>query len=158
VLCLCISALENSYAQKHTHSEEDNLAKGFISSLKSRNSSELQKFFPTVDVFRITAPDETKGKSDAEILEIAKPLSDGLDSAYYALLREADRLKIDLKKITFLRQKQSEIPMTNGGFYVQEIFFSYGKKKGSFTVGTAYIDKWYIYGIEKTEGVFTELK
>lgn len=146
------------YAQKHSHSEEDNLAKGFIASLKSRNAAELQKFFPTADVFRITAPDETQGKSDSEILEIAKPLSDGLDSGFYSLIREADKLKINLNNVSFVSQRMSQIPMTNGGFYLQEIFFRYGKKKGSFTIGTAYIDKWFIYAIEKTEGVFTEIK
>lgn len=155
---VCIFTYGHGYAQKHNHNEEDNLAKGFISSLKSRNSAELQKFFPGASVFRITAPDETQGKTDTEILEIAKPLSDGLDSGFYSLLREADRLKIDLKKITFVKQRLSEIPMTNGGFYLQEIFFSYGKKKASFTIGTAFVEKWYIYAIEKTEGVFSELK
>jgi len=158
-LYVCAFASNEVYGQKHSHKEEDAIAIGFVNSIKSRNFDDLKKYFPTASVFRTTAPDETNGKTDAEVLEIAKPMLDDLDSAYHSLLREADGLKIDVKKISFVSQRLSAIPMTNGGFYLQEIFFKYGKKKGSFTIGTAYInDKWYIYAIEKSVGVFTELK
>lgn len=158
VVCICTVASTQIYAQKHSHKEEDAIANAFISSIKSRNFDDLKKHFPTVEVFRTTAPDETLGKSDAEVLEIAKPLSDGLDSGFHSLLREADRLNVNVKKINFKSQRISAIPMTNGAFYLQEIYFTYNKKKGLFTIGIALIDKWYIYAIEKTEGVFTEMK
>lgn len=159
LLYLCAFTTNELYAQKQSHKEEDALANGFVNSIKSRNFEDLKKYFPTVSVFRTTAPEETQGKTDAEILEIAKPMNDDLDSAYHSLLREADELKVDVKKISFASQRLSAIPMTNGGFFLQEIFFKYGKKKGSFTIGTAYInDKWYIYAIEKSVGVFSELK
>jgi len=159
LLYLCAFGSNEAYAQKHAHKEEDAIAIGFVNAIKSRNFDDLKKYFPTVSVFRTTAPDETKGKTDAEILEIAKPMNDDLDSAYHSLLREADGLKVDVKKISFTSQRSSTIPMTGGGFYLQEIFFKYGKKKGTFTIGTAYInDKWYIYAIEKSVGVFSELK
>lgn len=158
VICICTTISSLVYAQKHTHKEEDAIANAFISSIKSRNYEDLKKHFPTVEVFRTTAPDETQGKSDAEVLEIAKPLSDGLDSGFHSLLREADRLNVNVKKINFKSQRISAIPMTNGAFYLQEIYFTYNKKKGLFTIGLALIDKWYIYAIEKTEGVFTEMK
>jgi hypothetical protein len=159
VLLVC-AVTTTSLAQKgkHDHKEEVALANGFLNAIKSKNYEDLRKFFPTVAAFRITAPDETEGKTDAEVLEIAKPLSDGLRDGYQLLLQEADSLKVDVKKLTFIKQTMSAIPMTNGSFFVQEIFFSYGKKKGSFTIGTAYIDKWYIYAIERMVGVFKEMK
>jgi len=161
VALVCLSVITNKslYAQKQSSKEEDAIANGFLNSMKSRNFDDLKKYFPTASVFRTTAPDETKGKTDAEVLEIAKPLLDDLDSGYHSLLREAEKLRVDLTKITFISQKLSTIPMTNGGFFIQEIFFKYGKKKGTFTVGTALVnDTWFIYAIEKTVGVFSEMK
>jgi hypothetical protein len=142
-------------AQPATVPECDPLARGFLKALASKDIAELRKLAPKVDVFRITAPDETAGKTDDEILEMAKPLYDDLDSGFVSLIREAEKYKVDLAQLKFVKQQISTIPMTAQAFFVMEIFTRYNKRPIRFTVGIAYVEHtWYIYAIEQWEGIF----
>jgi hypothetical protein len=128
----------------------DILAKGFLAALASKDYNEMKKLTPTVETFRTTAPEETAGKTDAEVMELAKPLYDDVDSGFHILVRAAKTYNVDLQKLRFVSEYISNVsPITGANFFAMEIHFEYGKHKGVFTVGTAVVDdKWYIYAIE----------
>jgi hypothetical protein len=110
----------------------------------------MKKIAPSVETFRVTAPDETAGKTDPEVMELAKPLFDDLDSSFHILVRAAKTYTIDLEKLRFVSEYITNVsPITGSNFFAMEIHFQYGKQKGIFTVGAAIVsEKWYVYAIE----------
>ena len=143
-------------AQVITHPKTDaEMAQAFVVALQSCDVNNLLALAPTVDVFRMTAPEETKGKSDKEVMEMAKPMYEKLEEDFKLIQQEAAKKKIDLGKIVIKNQKISQVPYSPQGFYGMEIAFNYKKKKGTFTFGITIIgDIYYIYEIEKTVAVF----
>ena len=134
---------------------QSDAAKSFMRIFQKADTAALLGLLPPPAVFRLTAPEETQGKSDEEINKMIQPLRDELVMGFQYLLREADSLAIDRTKIKLAGQRTSPIT-TYPGFHALLLEFSYGKKKGEFSLGAAIIDGvWYIYAIDQMLGVFT---
>lgn len=134
---------------------QSDAAKTFLRIFQKADTAALLDLLPPPAVFRLTAPEETQGKSDEEISKMVQPLRDELVMGFQYLLREADSLAIDRSKIKMISQRTSPI-LTYPGFHGLMIQFSYGKQKGEFSLGAAFIDgSWYVYAIDQMLGVFT---
>jgi hypothetical protein len=136
---------------------EVEVAKSFLRIFQKADTAALIGMLPPPSIFRMTSPEETQGKTDQEILETIKPLRDDLVLGFWYILNEADSLAIDRTKLKVTGQKIQPI-VNYPGFYGLSIFFTYGKKKGEFSLGTVYIDNtWYVYAIDQMLGVFSEM-
>ena len=151
---LALPQIVNAQISIHPKTDAE-MARAFVAAIQSGDSHRLLSLAPTADVFRITAPEETKGKSDEEVMEMAKPMYEKLGSDFKVIQQEAAKKQIDLEKIVIKGQKISRVPYAPQGFYGMVIVFNYKKKKGMFTFGVAIInDIYYVYEIDKTVGVF----
>lgn len=154
---LAISILLAAGVASAQYKSEAEVAKSFVRILQNADTAALLGMMPPVSVYRMTSPDETQGKTDEEVLEMSKPLRDEMVMGFQYLLREADSLGIDRSKLKVIGQKTNDIA-GYGGFYGLIISFTYGKKQGQFSIGTAFInDVWYVYAIDQMIGCFTEM-
>lgn len=129
-------------------------AKFFLRAFQKADTAALLGQLPPPSIYRMTAPDETQGKSDSEIVVMSEPLRNDLVTGFSMLLREADSLKVDRSKIRF-KAHESVAVVNYPGFFGIRVFFTYGKQQGEFSIGTVFVDeKWHIYGIDQWEGVF----
>jgi hypothetical protein len=133
------------------------VAKSFMQIFQSADTAALLAMMPPPSVYRLTSPEETQGKTDEEIIEMSKQLRDEMVLGLRSLLREADSLRIDRSKIKLTAHKVTPI-VNYPGFSGLSVYFTYGKKKGEFSLGTALInDVWYVYAIDQMLGVFTDM-
>lgn len=157
ILILSLSFWSGLSMSQQSAKSDAEAARLFVRIFQKADTSALLALLPPPSIYRTTAPDETRDKSDSEIFVMAEPLRSDLVTGFRTLLREADSLKIERDKIKF-RDYQSTAVLNYPGFYGIRVFFTYGKKQGEFSIGAAFIeDKWYVYGIDQWEGVFTGL-
>jgi hypothetical protein len=153
LITLCILLPSSLLLAQYPKSEAE-AAKTFIKIFQKADTAALLGLLPPPSIYRMTAPDETQGKSDSEIVAMAEPLRNDMATGFRTLLREADSMKVDRSKIKLTDHAVTAV-LNYPGFYGMRVFFSYGKKEGEFSLGTAFIDDvWYIYGIDQWEGVF----
>jgi hypothetical protein len=142
----------------HAPKSDGEMANAFVAAMRCGDPNSVIALAPKADVFRITAPEETKGKSDEEIMELAKPMTDKLIEDYNVMRAAAAKKKIEWDKIIIKNLKISGIKYAPQGFYGMEVAFTYKKKKGTFVFGIAIInDIYYLYEIENAATVFKKI-
>ena len=126
----------------------EQIARAFLDAIKTSNFKKLQALTPPLNVWRKFNPAESKKYSDARLMRLLK-------KNYYPKLRRdfdnimlsAKRNKINLSRLEFVEAKLQKTEGSSATPFL-DVHYSYGEKKGSFSLALDMIDeKYYLHEI-----------
>lgn len=155
VLILFSFILPHSIQAQTASKECTELADNFMAAVKSMNINDFAELKPTAEMWRVISPEETKDKTDEEIL---KEFSNNgrLQFAFNNIMQSAKDHHIDLNKLHYTGcyyEKLGNTPVA------VSVYFSYEDKKGEFhfsVVGYNY--KLYLDDIKNSYQIFDHLE
>ena len=135
-------------------------AEKFVQSFKRKDLRSIRSMMPGPDEWRLLAPKQTEGMTDAEIMaEVETSNEAKVAMHFHTLLQEARAKKIKVREIEFNQmhlQKYHERPNTPMGM---EILFDYEHFHGKFSLTVVeYQDEWFLLDIEHPDKTFETLR
>ena len=138
----------------------EEFAQKFVTSFKKKDFKTVRKMMPGPEQWRILAPKQTEGMSDAEIMtEVETSNEAKVQMHFFTLLEEARAKKIKIKEIEFNQlhiQKYYERPNSPMGM---EVLFDYDHFHGKFSLTVIeFQDEWFLLDIENPDKTFETLR
>jgi hypothetical protein len=161
LLLLSLSLIPLAQAQENILDgleSEDALGRLFVQAFQKKDFKKLKSSFVPAELYPKISPNETQGKSEAELLKDKEVVEKRIQSKWDILKVEAKFHKIKKSNLQFQETILQEIPMQQGMLFGLDIITKYSQKTLTFTlIVVQNNERWYLLDIAMQSDIFDDL-